>query len=388
MADKMQVENVAGDNSLTDSNVVTKYRMAGDIVHEALQQVANAVKPDVSVLELCKFGDELILSMTSKLFTKKKQIKKGIAFPTSVCVNNTVQNFSPGSEQDSAIIRAGDVVKIELGAQVDGYVATAAHTVVANPTADAATGRVADVICAAHFAMESAVRVLKAGAKSTDVTKAIADAAAAFNCRPVVNAFSHPIKRFEPTSSTRVIPCGEDREQPAEEFTIEAGEVYSLNVVVSTGEGKAKETGDKPTILQRNASKTYSLKLKTARAVFTDINERFGVFPFPIRALDTRSRMGLTECFTHELIVPHMTRVERAGEFVAQLKTTILLVPTGGSRIVAPLALPNVHSEYQVPEAITALLRTSGAKTVKHAKVAGATVSMGEKKDGDAMDLS
>uniref|UniRef100_A0A0E9QX32 Uncharacterized protein n=1 Tax=Anguilla anguilla TaxID=7936 RepID=A0A0E9QX32_ANGAN len=72
--------------------------MGGDIANQALRAVVEAAKVGVSVLSLCEKGDALIVAETGKIFKKEKDMKKGIAFPTSVSVNNCVCHFLPSEE--------------------------------------------------------------------------------------------------------------------------------------------------------------------------------------------------------------------------------------------------------------------------------------------------
>lgn len=98
------------------------------------------------------------------MFKKEKEIKKGIAFPTCLSVNNCICHFSPAKNDPDYILKEGDVVKIDLGAHVDGFIAVAAHTVVAKADTDAkVTGRAADVILAAYWASQAALRLVKPG---------------------------------------------------------------------------------------------------------------------------------------------------------------------------------------------------------------------------------
>jgi len=80
-----------------------------------------------------------------QLFKKEKNLKKGIAFPTCISVNNCVCHFSPLKSERELVLVAGDVVKVDLGAHVDGYIAVAAHTLVVNDKADS------NKVCAASF---------------------------------------------------------------------------------------------------------------------------------------------------------------------------------------------------------------------------------------------
>lgn len=98
------------------------------------------------------------------MFKKEKEIKKGIAFPTCLSVNNCICHFSPTKNDPDYELKEGDVVKIDLGAHIDGFIAVAAHTVVAKSDAEAKVkGRAADVILATYWASQAALRLLKPG---------------------------------------------------------------------------------------------------------------------------------------------------------------------------------------------------------------------------------
>ena len=95
---------------------------------------------------------------TWKVFNNKKskKLERGIGFPTSISVNNVIRFFSPLAE-DSVKLEEGDVAKIDLGCHIDGFIAQAAHTiVVTNNSSQKVTGKKADVILAAHHAMQAA----------------------------------------------------------------------------------------------------------------------------------------------------------------------------------------------------------------------------------------
>lgn len=61
------------------------------------------------------------------------------------------------------------------------------------------------------------------------------------------------------------------------------------------------------TIYQRDSDVTYQLKLKTSRAVFSEVQKKAGHFPFNVRVLEDekRARMGLQEAVQHALVKPY-----------------------------------------------------------------------------------
>ncbi|KAH7946067.1 hypothetical protein HPB49_019941 [Dermacentor silvarum] len=71
--------------------------------------------------------------------------------------------------------------------------------------------------------------------------------------------------------------------------------------------------------------------------------------------------MGVVECVNHKLLDPFQVLYEKEGEFVAQFKYTVLLMPSGSHRITGgQLDLDLFDSEYKVEdEALSALLNRS-----------------------------
>lgn len=94
------------------------------------------VKPGVNIIDLTTFGDAQIFENLKKCYAKKKKMEKGIAFPTCISVNEICGHYSPlvsdanEKEKEAATLKEGDVVKIDLGVHIDGYIALAGHTVV------------------------------------------------------------------------------------------------------------------------------------------------------------------------------------------------------------------------------------------------------------------
>lgn len=110
--------------------VVTKYNMGAEIVNAVLKELVGKCKEGQSIGELIDEGDRLLQERSAKLFKKDKKMKKGIAFPTCVSVNNCICHYSPLKSEPDKLLKDGDVVKVDLGVHIDGFIATAAHTVV------------------------------------------------------------------------------------------------------------------------------------------------------------------------------------------------------------------------------------------------------------------
>lgn len=82
-------------------------------------------------------------------------------------------------------------------------------------------------------------------------------------------------------------------------------------------------------MFKRELSQVYNLKSKSARAFFVEVNKRFPTLPFSIRACEDKiaAKVGVKECTEHDLLMPYPVLTEKNGEFVAQFKCTIALLP-------------------------------------------------------------
>ncbi|KAJ3587120.1 hypothetical protein NHX12_013510 [Muraenolepis orangiensis] len=362
------------EQTIADDLVVTKYKMGAEIANQALKMVVGSATAGVSVLSLCDKGDAFISAEAGKVFKKEKDMKKGIAFPTSVSVNNTVCHFSPLRSDTDIILKDGDLVKIDLGVHVDGFISNVAHSFVVGVTKDTPlTGRKADVLRAAHLCAEAALRLVKPGNQNSQVTDAWNKIAKSFKCSPIEGMLSHQLKQHIIDGEKTIIQNpSEQQRKDHEKAEFEVHEVYAVDVLISTGEGKAKDGGQRTTIYKRDPNKVYGLKMKASRAFFSEVEKRFDAMPFTLRALqdESKARLGVVECAKHELVQPFNVLQEKEGEFVAQFKFTVLLMANGPLRITNSLFDPDMYkSELEVEDAeLKALLQSSASRKAQKKK--------------------
>jgi len=360
--DEENIEEV--EANLTNPDVVDKYKTAAKIVNSTLEFLIPLVQPGAVIGNLCAQGDAKIEEGASLVFRQGK-LEKGIAFPTTISVNNVVAHFSPYTSEGNIAINEGDVVKIELGAHIDGWTAVGGHTVIAtgNPQ-EPTTGKKADAICAAHYAGECALRLLRPGNKVSQITSTIGEVAKIFSCNPVEGTVSYSCKRFDMESEKYFLNKVPEDTHP-EDFTVEVNEVYNINIVMSTGEGKPKEGEAKTTVYRRKLENNYSLKMKTSRSLYREINNKFPSLPFSLRYFDEKtSRMGIVECVNHDLFEPYPVTYEKDGEFVAQFKFTVLVLPGSIQKLTAA-PLPYVSSAFSITDPKLTNILNMGLKRAK-----------------------
>eukprot|EP00406_Dinophysis_acuminata_P074245 CAMPEP_0179246454 /NCGR_PEP_ID=MMETSP0797-20121207/19102_1 /TAXON_ID=47934 /ORGANISM="Dinophysis acuminata, Strain DAEP01" /LENGTH=383 /DNA_ID=CAMNT_0020954043 /DNA_START=127 /DNA_END=1278 /DNA_ORIENTATION=+ len=336
MSDDSENEEVC---DLSSPEVTTKYRTASDIVNKVLQKVIEACVDEADICTVCEMGDKMLEEETGKLYNKKdkgRKIEKGIAFPTCISVNELIGHYSP-LKGESQLLKAGDVAKIDMACHIDGFIAAGAHTIVVG--GEKVEDKRADAIMAAWLGAEAALRLVQVGNTNTAVTEALGKVASEFNCKPMQGVLSHQLKKHV-IDGSRVIISAETPDEKVDEFEFEMNEVYCIDIVMSTGEGKGKETELRNTVYKRAVETNYSLKTQKARQFISEVNRRFPALPFTLRAIEDEqvARVGVSEANRHELLDVYPVLKEKEKVVVAQFKFTVLLLP-GGTKKVTGIAL-------------------------------------------------
>jgi len=87
--------------------------------------------------------------------------------------------------------------------------------------------------------------------------------------------------------------------------------------------------------------------MKSSRSFFAETTKRFPALPFSIRAFadTTAAKVGVKECRDHDLLLEYPVLQEKAGEIVAQFKSTVAVLPR--STIVLAGALPLDETKFK-----------------------------------------
>lgn len=368
---------------LSNSDVCTKYQEASKIVNLALTGLVSQCVVGAKIIDLCQFGTTILEAQTSKLYNKKVNgvsIEKGVAFPVCISVNDVICNHSPLSSEELPPLKAGDIVKIDLGCHIDGYISVAAHTVVVSETPDSPPENPDDdlnnVAVAAYNAMLVAANAIKAGSTNTEVTKAVERVAKNYGVNSLSTVRMHQMKRFVIDGVKEVAlkePTPEDIEEGEEkvpECKFEQAEVYAVDVAMTTGDGKVRHADLRTTVFKRNVEVNYRLKMKASRYVLSEVDKKFPTLPFTLRHFEDerQAKMGITECVTHGLLTPYPSLYERNEAKVAHFKCTVLLLPSGTSKVTG-LPLPSYFTTNTEPDEETAaVLKEIADKEAKKAK--------------------
>ncbi|KAI8454472.1 curved DNA-binding protein Cdb4 [Phakopsora pachyrhizi] len=386
---------VSPDSSTTalPSDTLTKYKTAAEIASKALQLVISKATPGSNLLSLCQDGDKSIEDSCSLVYNKDKKnpTKKGIAFPCTLSINHVLCHFTPlptdpGATQE---LQDGDVVKILLGAHIDGYASIIGETIIVGASsASPVKGPKADLLAAAYNATELALRLIKPGVKNWEVTDGVSKLMKEYSgsIKGLEGMISHQHEQnsIDSKKTINLFPSSEQHRDKDSTFVFEEGDVFGLDVLLTTGQDiKSKAHTDRTSIFQKTAS-TYQLKMKTSRATYGEIVKKAGAFPFTLRTLEdqTKARMGVKECVQHGLLREfEVTTTSDVKDFTAQYFVTFTVTKTGVARITPGPSFyvgsgsETVKSEVKVQDEELVNILARGLKPKKTKKGANGTTT-------------
>jgi methionine aminopeptidase len=277
---------------------------------------------------------------------KGKKIPKGQGHPTTISPSSYITPYTPlklDTEEASTTLKKGEIVKIQLGAQIDGLGTIVCDNFVV-PGKDEKepeiTARQADLLLATHYAFELLLRLMlppgtvgateeekKAAASRKQYTQSqintmLEKVAKSYNCNIVENTTSWLFEHNEIEASKKIIlSAGEGVKG---EGLPAVGEVWGVEVGLSLGSGKVKTLSNRATLHRRTGVRS-DLKRPSSRAIFSEIKSKFGTFPFSMRQLDDEkaAKVGIVEGIRANVIRQYEVAADRDGEPVSRLLSTV-----------------------------------------------------------------
>ena len=267
----------------------------------------------------------------------------GIAFPCAISPNDIICHFSPTSkdpEAETAILKAGDLVKIELGMHVQNCPAFACQSFIVGDVVGDEDVK-SKLIKAAWKAAEGTLKALKPGRDCLSITDELANIPGEFGVNYTQGLMTHVISKNNLAGDKGIVyrPTADQRkaaqERPA---AVEANEVYLIDVVVSSGtHAVARPTAIRTSIFKKSGN-VQSLRLKTSRQFLNDVSNRHGLMAFSMREfdeIDGRARIALKECLQGEVVHSYdvIADLEEAA-FTARFAFTAITRADGEAEVI------------------------------------------------------
>lgn len=284
-----------------NDDVLDNYQNAGKLASAILKEGAKTIRAGTSYLELVEMLEERVRSEGAEL-----------AFPLNVSLNEDAAHdtASPG---DTRVFAKGDVVKLDLGVHIDGYIADTATTV--------DLGNNSILVDASREALESAIRGVKPGVTSGALGAAIQQEIEKRGYRPIANLTGHGLDQYvlhrSPTIPNVGIGGG---------TVLEEGMVFAIEPFATTGTGHVGEKNRRE-IYSQIAKKP--VRIPSARTIIDRIKPRNGL-PFSRQWLpDRKSDLQLPTLVRSGILHSYPVLADISGSLVSQHEHTVIVTSDG-----------------------------------------------------------
>ena len=291
--------------TLTDEELQI-YRNAGRLVAEVREEVRPLIKQDTELLTIAETVERLI---------REKGAKP--AFPCNVSVNQVAAHYSP-PKGDATRVKEGDLVKVDIGAHLDGYIADTAFTV--------DLGGRAQLVQTIERALEEAIKAVKPGIDIGEIGRVVEETATAAGYKPIRNLTGHGLARWTLHAGLTVPNVHEETGQK-----LKVGDVVALEPFITDGAGFVE---DQPQVYIFRYLSDRPVRMRMARKLLYDIKRAYRTLPFAERWLakemsKVRLELTMRELIGAGAVHPYHVLKERANGVVAQAEHTVIVTEEG-----------------------------------------------------------
>jgi len=289
-----------------DADVLGKYGQARKISDAVVLYARPLVKEDAAALDIAE-----------KIEAKIKASGGGIAFPVNVSINENAAHYTPAAG-DALRLKHDDLVKIDVGVHMDGYIWDRAFTVCVGQSTH-------PLIDAAEKALEEALKLIKPGTKVMEISEVVDATITKLGFNPVRNLCGHGLEQYTQHAALS-IPNGRNTIRQE----LQPGQAVAMEVFATDGVGMIRESQpveifcyvqDKPA------------RLWEARRVLDAAKMQFSGLPFAKRWLHAlkpqmtaiKLDMALDQLLATGALRGYPVLREESGGKVAQAEETVIL---------------------------------------------------------------
>jgi methionyl aminopeptidase len=284
-----------------NDEIFEKYRDAGVLAAKILNRGVQGIRIGGSYLELVE-----------SIEIQVKEEGAALAFPLNLSLNEDAAHdtASPG---DPRVFARGDVAKLDLGIQIDGYIADTATTI--------DLGNNSLLLEASERALKTAIKEVRPGIAAGILGAAIQQEIECRGYRPISNLTGHGLDQYilhcPPTIPNVAINGG---------VVLEEGMVFAIEPFATTGSGHVGE---------RNRKEIYSqisqkpVRIPAARAVLNKVKNCNGL-PFARRWLKEKNQdIALSTLVRDRILHVYPVLSDISGSLISQHEHTVIVTDDG-----------------------------------------------------------
>jgi methionyl aminopeptidase len=318
------------------SGMLDTVREAAEVHRQVRHYAQSMLRPGVNLKEFCE-----ALENKNRELVQEAGLERGIAFPTGVSVNECAAHYTPNPGDTHNILGAKDIIKVDFGTQINGYIIDCAFTASFDPMFD-------PLMAAVKAATDTGIRTAGIDVRLTDVGEAIQEVMESYEME--VDGTMHPIKcignlnghligpyHIHAGKSVPIVKNGDTTK-------MEEGEVYAIETFGSTGRGYVTELGECSHFMKDFDVGHRPVRVAGARKLLNHINKTFGTLAWCPRWLERddggsqtvhglagkqeRYMGSLRQLVREGIVNEYPPLCDIKGSYTAQYEHTIVLRPT------------------------------------------------------------
>jgi methionyl aminopeptidase len=299
-----------------DKLILAKYAQAGRVAAQALSYGESLIKEGAVIRDVLDNVEEFIRAHGADP-----------AFPAQISLNSVAAHWCP-TQDDDAVFKASDIVKLDVGAHVNGYVGDTALTV----NLDVNNKEKELLVEASRAARDAAIWLVKAGVTPHELGAAIEREITSRGFQPIRNLSGHGLGQYQIHTSPTIPNYPNNDKRP-----LVAGQVVAIEPFATTGKGLIY-SGSNPTVFALGADRP--VRSQEARAALAIIKRSNGL-PFTTRWLSqelgiAKAKLALLELKRAGVLQEYPPLPEEAGGLVSQSEHTVLIEEDGCRILTSP----------------------------------------------------
>jgi methionyl aminopeptidase len=247
------------------------------------------------------------------------------AFPVNVSLNDIAAHYT-AEPNDETTVNENDILKVDIGVHVEGYIADTAVTVSYDPRQEA-------LIKSAENALNEAVRIAKVNTKASEIGNLIENTISKMGFKPIQNLSGHSLAQYT-IHAGKSIP---NIRTIGPSFGLSSNQAYAIEpfVTVNDGQGVVYEGNTRNifAIISRKPAKDQNVD-----KFLTYLWNKFRTLPFALRWIldsyeEIEARRMLDILVKKRNVHAYPTLIEGNNKLVAQAEHTIMLID-GSTRVI------------------------------------------------------
>ena len=299
--------------------MIDSYIKAGKIVSDIRGEASKMIKDGTLVIDLVEYVESEILKSGAE-----------IAFPCNVSINEIAAHYtSPANDETK--FKAGDMVKLDLGAMVDGYIADSAITVIADGNIDEnytqdEINLHEEIVEASAAGLEAAINTVRAGVEVSKIGAAVHEAIAEYHLNPIFNLTGHSLEQNNLHAGIS-IPNYDNHDG----YVLDEGQAIAIEPFATNGEGIVNDAPGNY-IFSYIANKPF--RMRSTQKVLKYIQQNNPYVPFSGRWITDefgvrRGNIALKQLSDAMAIYPYAPLREKKDCFVSQKEHTVIVEKEG-----------------------------------------------------------